>query len=121
MPAPFGDLGQTLLTFEQTLTLKKKGQTQIVDGYAEESTEKQIQFEGVIVPVYSLQLEERGAHWKGDSILYVRISQDTLPEIELQDIVIDEEGQQWKVLGAEDYSQHGCVMLYDIQKVTGKC
>jgi hypothetical protein len=121
MPAPYGNLGQALLTFEQELTLVRRGSSEVVDGYVEEKKGKPITFKGVITPTYSLNVELQGVHWKGDSILYVRLTQGIMPDIKIQDIVRDAKGQEWKVLGEEDYSQHGMVKLYDIQKVVGKC
>ena len=121
MPAPHENLGQALITFEQTLTLVRRGSSELVDGYVEEKMDKAVTFKGAIVPIYSLQIEQRGIHWKGDSILYVRLTQGIVPHIKIQDIVKDDSGQEWKVLGVEDYSQHGKVKLYDMQKVTGTC
>lgn len=121
MPAPYGNVGQTLITFERDLTVVRKGESQIVDGYVEESLEQEVSFRGVIVPVYTLRLEDIGMHIKGDSILYVRITQPSAPEIHINDIVKDGKGQCWKVLGMDDYSEHGKVLLYDIQKVNPPC
>lgn len=121
MPNPYGDLGQHLKTFEETLTLVQRGDVQVTDGYMEEQLEDARSFRGVVVPAYMLQAREEGVHLKGDTFLYVRITQEGLPDIKIQDIVQDEAGQKWKVLAVDDYSKHGQVKLYDIQKVEGTC
>jgi len=118
MPNPFGDLGQALITFEETIKKLQKGPSQLIDGYVEESPDGEITFRGVIVPNMYVNEIQRGLDIKGDSILYVRITQVDLPELAIEDVVIDSRDQKWRITDEADFTEHGKVRLFGIVKLT---
>lgn len=117
MPNPYGDLGQILITFEETVRKVQKDIPQLIDGYVEESPGTSFTFKGVIAPNLHIDEATQGVQLKGDSILYVRTTQQNLPDLELSDVVIDANDYKWRIVDVADYSEHGKIKMYGIVKL----
>ena len=113
-----GDLGAYLLPFEVTLTVKRKTGVTNTDGYITPTLAASETFKGVILPITHWISMELGVHERGDSILYVRMSQDNYPSLSIEDIVTDSGGNQWKIIRDSDYENVGNVTLFTVQKLT---
>ena len=113
-----GDIGDILTSFEVDLTIKLKTGTTMTDGYAEEDFATSVSFKGVILPMSTFVASQPGMREKGDSILYVRLSQENCPAISIEDIVTDSNGNEWKVTREGDYEAMGTIKLFFVQKVT---
>jgi len=113
-----GDLGQYLKTFETTLTVKRKTGVILTNGYAEESLAASETFRGCILPRYYFTSMDLGVHDKGNSILYVRLTQANCPDLSIEDIVTDGNGIEWKIIQEFDYESYGKVKLFEIQRIS---
>ncbi len=112
-----GDIGDVLTSFEVDLTVELKTGTAMTDGYAEETLATAVSFKGVILPMSTFIATQPGMHEKGDSILYVRMSQEDYPVLSIEDVVTGPNGAQWKISSEADYEDMGEIKLFFVKKV----
>lgn len=102
-------------SFEQTFTLQRRTGETLTDGYVEQTYATDLSFRGVLVPApVTDQLEalSSGISVSGLARLHVRLDQESLPMPEVNDIVLDTNGDEWVILSALDYENAAGVGIY---------
>lgn len=121
-----GNLGQYFTPLEEDLVLKRfTDRKEDDEGYLTQNKADDINFKGIISPHQSTKRFETqfeptplGGRHTGDAVLYVRLDQEGVPEIKLEDFIYENNTQiTWKVVKEMDYSQAGNVRVYEIIKV----
>lgn len=108
-------IGSVLKSFERTYTLRQRTSESLVDGYVTQSYANDLTFKGVMVPAPAteqLEAVQSGIDVSGLSRLHVRLNQGALPLPEVNDIVLDPDGDEWVILHALDYEDVAGVGLY---------
>lgn len=112
-----GDLGRYLRPFETDLTVELKTGVSEDDGYVTEDLATSVEFKGAIIPISTFMMTKLGVHDKGDSILYVRMSQEDYPALSAEDIVTDANANKWKITREADYDHVGDIKLFFVMRV----
>lgn len=121
-----GPLGEYFTPFEEQLVLKRYSGKQIDDdGYMSQNVSEDINFLGIILPHQSSKRFETefsnsllGSKFTGDAVLYVRLDQEDVPDIAIEDFIYENNTEiTWKVSKAMDYSQSANVRIYELVKV----
>ena len=111
-----GDFGALLLPFEQLLKVRTLERERIIDGYAEPVGAYR-EFYGVIAPAKFFRFYATGWHEEARTWLYFRTDQD-FSELKVNDIVIDQKGQSWRIEREQDYSYFNNAKIFHITMVT---
>ena len=98
-----GDLALPLRGFEQELRVILKENVTWDHGYAEPGESYEMTFKGILVDKLRTMAEFEGTRSIADRLLYVRLSQDWVPDLKKDDIVIDKDNCKWKIVERFDY------------------
>ena len=112
----FVDLRAMLVPFKKSLTKRTKAGYTNIDGYKVPTENAETAFNGVLVPLSTDDLDPRreGLAELGNAQLFVSDDED----IDVNDIVIDENGIEFKVMELINYNTDLKVKEYIVQRLT---
>jgi len=113
----FGDLLISFRGLEQEMKTIQKEDTTFTDGYASPTESYEKTFRGILVDHTMTEAEIQGWRDKAERLLYVRLSQDWVPDLEQDDIVIDANGDKWKIVGRYNYEEYGNCKVFGVARV----
>ena len=113
----FGDLLLHLRPLEQSLTVKLKENITYDDGYAEPGESHEMTFKGILIDKRIDDPQLQGLRDRAVRLLYVRLSQDWIPDLAEEDIVTDTKGDDWKIIERFDYEDQANCKVFGVARV----
>ena len=112
-----GDLALPFRRFEITLKAVQKEDVTFDHGYAQPTESYEKNFKGILVDRARDIAEPQGIRSEATRLLYVRLSQDWVPDLVEGDILIDNEERKWKIIERFDYSIMANTKVFGVTRV----
>ena len=112
-----GDMLYHLKMFEQDLFAELKENVTWEYGYAQPGESYDKPFKGILVDFSKTSPELQGLRDKAERLLYLRLSQEWVPDLEIEDIVIDSLEARWKIVERYDYDHFAGAKVFGVARV----
>jgi len=122
---PLGDLALSFSMFERTFKVIQTVEVEWEDGYQKPTESYEKPFKGIMVDrkvdrpeIQGIREQAKGTHGgRGARLLYVRLSQKWVPDLINGDIVIDPEGDKWRITERYSYEFEANTIVWVVTRV----